>query len=257
MKNTSFKIKTALTFGIALLLTIFITRPAFSQEQAKKEQHKKIIMKIVTDDNGKTTIIDTTMEMPDSAMSDSVRAEIEKVIEMNHHGKHSRMKIHKMPEGFSYDFEMPCLPDCPMNMETMEDFDLEGMVPGMDQEDFMWDRSAPGPDCRVMRSGNHGQTLSDILGDIPMDRVVGYTIKDRKNGKRITIDLNDGPMFERQDRVIVIREPARMHRNMNRGDRQVKVIMNAEDDDTKVGKSEDQSVPPPPPPPPPAKPKKK
>jgi hypothetical protein len=56
-------------------------------------------------------------------------------------------------------------------------------------------------------------------------------------------------MFEKQEKVIVIREPGRVQRNRNHGERQVKVIVNT-DDDTKT---EQTPPPPPPPPPPPAK----
>jgi hypothetical protein len=74
-----------------------------------------------------------------------------------------------------------------------------------------------------------------------MDRVVGYTIKDRKHGKRIVIDLNDAPMFERQERVIVLRDPGKMHRKRDNQERQMRVIVDTDDD---------KSIPPPPPPPP-------
>ena len=78
MKIKSNMFKIGLALGAAVVVAIFITRPAFSQEPAKKDGQKKITMKIVSNDNGTTTIIDTTMEMPDEAMIDSVKREIEK-----------------------------------------------------------------------------------------------------------------------------------------------------------------------------------
>ncbi len=244
MKSNSINLKFALVFGAAMVFTIFITRPVFSQESASKEPNKKIILKIVSDDNGKTTVIDTIMEMPDTGMIDSIKQEIDKVIELGHGGKHARLKMHCMPQGFNYNFEMPDLPDCPMDMKALEEMDGEGMTFGRDLEDPIWESMAPGPGRMIMRSGGHGQTLSDILGDIPMDRVISYSIKDRKNGKRITIDLNDAPTFQHPDRVIVIREPRKAQRNRNGQERQVKVYVNTDE-----GGDTESATPPPPPPP--------
>ena len=42
-----------------------------------------------------------------------------------------------------------------------------------------------------------------------MDRVKSYSIKNTRNGKRIVIDVEDGPGFDRRDRVVVIREKGR------------------------------------------------
>ena len=227
-----------------MILAIFVISPVFSQETVQKKSQKKVVLKIISDDNGKTTVIDTIMEVPDSAMIDSVKEEIDKVILVGKGGKHARVKIHKMPEGFNYDFEIPSPPECPMGLEELEEFDCEVFAPGCDMEDRILDRRAPGLDRRVQRLGGHGQTLSDILGDIPMERVTSYSIKDRKNGKRIIIDLNDAPMFDNQERVIVIREPIRRPVNRNYPERRVKVDVNV-DDDVKL----DRTPPPPPPPP--------
>ncbi len=248
MKIKSNMFKIGLALGAAVVVAIFITRPAFSQEPAKKDGQKKITMKIVSNDNGTTTIIDTTMEMPDEAMIDSVKREIDKVVLMHDRGKRVKVKVHGMPQGYSYDFELPRLPDCPMALEDLEDFELEGMPSCREMESCDRELMGQGPGCRVMRSGEGGQSLNDLLGNIPMDRVVGYTIKDRKHGKRIVIDLNDAPMFERQERVIVLRDPGKMHRKRDNQERQMRVIVDTDDD---------KSVPPPPPPPPPAQPDNK
>jgi hypothetical protein len=52
---------------------------------------------------------------------------------------------------------------------------------------------------------NDEPTLSDVLGDIPMSRVNSYSIKDRKNGKRIIIDIDDAPLVEKQERVVYLK----------------------------------------------------
>ncbi|MCX6305473.1 MAG: hypothetical protein NT040_10940 [Bacteroidetes bacterium] len=249
------KFKLAIVLGATAILAIFVTGPAFSQEPAKKESHKTIVLKIVSDDNGKKTVIDTTMEMPDDQMMDSVHKVIDQVIMMNKGGNHPHVKILSMPQGFSYDYDMSSPPEGPMDLEDLEGIDFEGMDPCRDMESCDWERMAPGAGRRILRSGSHGQTLNDILGEIPMDRVISYSIKDRKNGKRIIIDLNDAPTFERQDRVIVIREPGRGQRSRNHsGDRQMKVRVQTTDSDEGMDSQQEeqdmQSVSPPPPPPP-------
>ncbi|MCX6268257.1 MAG: hypothetical protein NTW16_13005 [Bacteroidetes bacterium] len=240
MKTYSGNLKIAVTFAAVLLSAIFITRPAFSQETSKKESSKKVVIKIVSDDNGTTTMIDTTMEIPDSMMMESVREEIDKVIAIGKDGKHACVKFHKMPRGFAYDFDVPGTLEPPLQFDELEGFDCEKWAEDCEMEDFMSERMPPPGRGGAMRAGGRGQTLNDILGEIPMDRVVSYSIKDRKDGKRIIIDLDDAPMFERSNKVIIIREPGRNNRRMHHPERQVKVVVNSDD-----------SVPPPPPPPPP------
>jgi hypothetical protein len=132
------------------------------------------------------------------------------------------------------------MPDCPMELEQLE---------GLGEFGFDSDGDLPG--CRVMRfSGDHRQSLNDILGDIPMERVKSYSIKDTKNGKRIVIELNNAPIFEKENKIIVIREPRRHEGRGNNSEHRVKVIRHM-DEDTKVEKSTAPSSTPPPPPPPP------
>ena len=247
MKKNTINFKFALLFGVAVILVIFVTRPGHTQDTGKKESHKKVVLKIVSDDNGKTTIIDTTMEIPDSAMIDSIKKEIDKVIVLGRGGKHARIKMHQMPEGYDYQFEIPPIPDCPMLLEDLEELELDRMDLARDMENFHWEQRAPRMERRMLRMDNHRQTLTDVLGDIPMDRVASYSIKDRKNGKRIIIDLNDAPMFDREKNVIIIREPARMHRPKKTSGRKVKVYVNPEEDII-MEKVPEAPAPPPPPP---------
>jgi hypothetical protein len=262
MKNHPITEKFFLASVAIAVFAIFGARQLFAQDNAKGEPHKKVIVKIISDDNGTKTIIDTTMEFTGSELSDSVNQEIEKVIELGKNGKHARVKIMGMPKEFKYNFNMPCIPECPMGMEDLEGFEFEGDADGQGMNDFSWDEMPPRLERRLFRAGGHGQSLNDLLGDIPMDRVKNYSVKDTKNGKRIVIDLNDGPLVERQDRVIVIREPGRGQRGMNHLQRKVKVYMNPDDDGKMQQQQEKPAEPgvpstPPPPPPPASKPEKK
>jgi hypothetical protein len=101
-----------------------------------------------------------------------------------------------------------------------------------------------------MRMGkDRGQSLNDVLGDIPMSRVKSYSIKDTKNGKRIVIDLENGPLVEQENKIIVIREPGR-HYGHGGPRHQVKVIRHSNGGEMQEEITAPEDAPPPPPPPP-------
>ncbi len=58
------------------------------------------------------------------------------------------------------------------------------------------------------------ESLNDMLGEIPMDQVKSYSIKDTKDGKRIVIELNNEPFIRHHRDVIILRSPRpeRMYR---------------------------------------------
>ncbi len=252
MKTNAINSKSTLLLIAAVLLAIFITRPVFSQEKAKKESYKKIVVKVVSDDNGKTTVIDTTMEYPDSTMIDSIQNEINKVIVVGKGSRHNRIYMRKSPGGKESTFTIKCTPDCKMDMKEMEDMEIGNMVPGQPMEDFDMAGMDPMECMRMMHPGGNGQTLNDLLGEIPMDRVVSYKIKDTKNGKRITIDLKDAPLFEQHPRVVVIRDSERKGHGNGHQNKQMKIYMKSIKGHSSEGDQEEEVTPPPPPPPPPA-----
>ena len=79
------------------------------------------------------------------------------------------------PHAFRYNFEMPDVPEPPDFSREFEGDDLRHFAPGI----------------KVITNHEKGQTLSDVLGDIPMSKVKSYKITDRKGGKRIVIDIED------------------------------------------------------------------
>ncbi len=249
MKTNSITLKTATICLVAILMAFFTSRPVFSQENVKNESSKKIILKIVSDDNGKTTVVDTTIENPDSNMLDSINRQIERVIVTGKGGRHGHFKFRNMPEGFNYKFEIPDFPEPPVNIEEIE---TDGNGAGGNMEDCMSGNFLPGMHQRICCGGNNSQTLNDLLGEIPLDRVVGYTIKDHKNGKRIIIDLKEAPMFERQSRVIVIHEPGSNRHAWNGPKKHVKVYIKKDKIDSTQGDNDKEVITTPAPPPAPS-----
>jgi hypothetical protein len=205
------------------ILAIFITRPAYSQDPVKKSSHKKVIVKIATDDNGARTVIDTTFEIPDSLAIDSLRKEIDRLIRIGKDAQEHCFWFHGMPDNFSFDFDIPYMDEALKEFEVQDLPEWGEVAPDRENCEkiihnipLMPERSAFGP-------RGEGQTLSDVIGNIPMDRVTSYSIKDRKNGKRIIIDLSDAPVIERQSKVIVIRDPTGFRYNSKHPGHRVKI----------------------------------
>jgi hypothetical protein len=75
----------------------------------------------------------------------------------------------------------------------------------------------------LSRLGNG--SLSELLGDIPLERVKKYSVKDRKNGKRIVIDVEDGPFFGSKNNRVIIKGTPHMKHSYMYPKKDVKVII--------------------------------
>ncbi len=214
-------------FGLSIALTIFITRPGFSQDTTKMKGDKKvrIVAKIVEDKNGKRQEFDTTinldrrlkpgeeqemkndiemrfrdlddqmkdlqlemneMMLPDSGMIDSVQRLTEKAFRLHRRQGNMHFRHNFSPRAFNYDyhFDFPEVPEPPQPMiEEFNEENTQGVIK------------------------DKGESLNDLLGDIPMDRVKSYSIKDTKDGKKIVIELKNEPFIDHQRNVIIIRSP--------------------------------------------------
>jgi hypothetical protein len=250
---------------ISGLMTFTLSFNVAAQNSEKTFSKKGVVvLKIKKEDNGKTTVIDTTFnistpagqkefekfmakheeelenighelenielsvdmpDFPDSMAKDSI---VKQFRFMGKDGRSPHCKWQNQHDRYDYEFDIPCSPD----------FDFS---PFQWYEDFDGDFS-PGRDMKVFRYNHDSPTLSDILGDIPMERVKSYSIKDRKNGKRIIIDIEDAPLLDNHERVIVIREPGKQSHKRSNADRQMKVIIQSDDGK----KSENPTEPPPP-----------
>jgi len=225
--------------GLTLAFLIIFITPGYSQDKGKPQHKKTITLKIVTDDNGKTKVMDTTftsdakidmkqmneylkgmsdfefqagdLELPDSTFLDSVRQLCGRAIMINKNFKGPRFKFRDFPGGFDYDFEIENPEGRMRDAEEFENFDRSEMMPG--------------PEMRRFRFEKPRQTLSDVIGDIPMDRVKSYSIKDRKGGKRIVIDVEENPFMEKERHVIIMRHPGRhgVHPQRHNADRKIMI----------------------------------
>ncbi len=167
--------------GLTLIFILSFLVHGIAQDTVKKESTKTITLKIVTDENGKTTIIDTTFNSDSGMDSEQMKALINEM-------KDVQVEVGDM----DFKFNMPCPPDIIMHPEEFADFDWKEMVPETELRHF--------------RFNHGGQTLSDVLGDIPMERVKSYSVKEKKGWKRIIIDVNEASFPDHNNGVIVIRK---------------------------------------------------
>lgn len=235
----------------ALALTLVFPAGSFAQDKTGQgKDEETITLKIVKDDNGKVTVIDTTITTK---------------------GKGKSMQYEYVIK--DYEKEMAGLEDQMRDLEEdMKQFEVQVMV-GDEMDDIdsiVWVgdsikkhiviRGMGHP--RVMKAP-HGEMffgdedciqkfnwngdcedvfmprppvspqLESLLQSIPMGKIIGFQIKDRKDGKRIIIDIDD-------EAPILFMAPYR-HSGRNMGAK--KIIIERD--------MEDMQVPPPPPPPPP------
>jgi hypothetical protein len=147
----------------------------------------------------KTIDMDVSVTLSDSGNIDSLKSEIRKVIIRGNDCCKGRAEIDCLPHGYKFDFE-----DIP---GYFQGDGFEGNWGEADGNHFYF--RSPGPDFGIMDpEGKNGGTLGDLLGDIPMERVKQYSVKDTKHGKKITIEVENGPMFGSRSQTIIIKDPS-------------------------------------------------
>jgi hypothetical protein len=219
-----------IVMGLSVVLTIFITHKGFTQDSTKSKGEKGvlIIKKILDDQNGNRKEFDTTinldqnvrpgdeqkiiddfekklngesglmqklqveiseMKIPDSGFIDSIQGLTQKAMKM-HRSSGSHFRNSPRALNYSYNFDLPEMNQFPQ----IEEFEDNNPHSGMNHD-------------RFNRSEEKNQSLNDLLGDIPMDMVKSYSIKETKSGKKITIELKNGPIIENHTKVIIMRAP--------------------------------------------------
>jgi hypothetical protein len=173
--------------SLAVAITLVISVQGFSQDKKEpgKDDEKTITLKIIKDDNGKVTVIDTTITTEGNGK------------ELQY--EYTIRDLNREMEGFE---------DQMREMVNCEDV----FIP-----------------CPPM-----SPQFETLLQSIPMGKITGFQVKDRKGGKRIIIDIDD-------EAPVMIMAPYR-HRGHSMGPK--RIIIERDMDD--------MQVPPPPPPPPPA-----
>jgi len=218
MKNFSILKPLPVILGAVMILGIFIIKPVKGQDAPKKEKQKTIVLKVVSEKDGKTTIIDTTFttpeefdpdalkemaehmkgemkdlqkemediqvmvmtDMPDSASMDSLKKVMDKCIVIKKGPKsHCRVYAGDRPHRYEYKYNF----DIPL--------EVEGIPLPEDFEKFYGNHGNWNFGGDFYHSRSRGETISDVIGDIPMSKVKNYSIKNTKYGKKIVIEIED------------------------------------------------------------------
>jgi hypothetical protein len=234
----------------------------------------KLKVHIIREENGKKTEIDTVIDKPGgldgadldnlmkdmhvrikSAESDMKEAEDEmKNIQIYINGMDDSIKgdsagkcrrMYKLvmpgccpgghsgnsPHAFNYNFEIPEMPELPDADEELEN--------------EFFNRSFQAP--RVFAMPGKGESLSDVLGNIPMSRVKSYKIIDKKGGKRIIIDVQDGPDFSGNNVIYINGRNSHARPPRGKGhQKEMQVIIQSGDDEGAAVKPESATPPAPP-----------
>ena len=208
MKTTINLQKTLVAAVVALFLTFVVALTLNAQDKNDSQKKARIVMKINKGGKSNMVTIDTAFDLSDA--KDLKEFELF----MKDHGKQGDELEKKMkeievsvniPDSIGMDSiikKVIIIGDkmgkCNgMMMQPGNDCNFQFEMPGcheaMDCCKKMGLRGFPAMDC----SEKEG-TLSDLIGDIPLERVKSYSIKNHKNGKRIIIDVENAPFFEKR-----------------------------------------------------------
>jgi hypothetical protein len=236
-----------------------------------KEKDGKMKVRIIKVENGKRTELDTVINAPGGIES----ADLEKLMkdmhiqmknaesDMKEAGdkmKNIQIYINGMDDSISSDSSAKCMhkyrfntPDCCPRFHHRDfahsfnyNFEMPGISEPNDAEDELenefFGSAALGSQAIAMPG--KGESLSDVLGNIPMSRVKSYKIIDKKGGKRIIIDVQDGQDFG-QNNVIYI-NGGHLHAHPPKGNghqKEMKVIIHSGDDEGAAEKPESATPP--------------
>jgi len=184
---------------------------------------------IVKEKNGKKTEIDTIISSKGGLDSEEIEALVDRYQDKIKDYCEKMKDFNSKMKDFNFNFEMPDMPDMP---EIRADIDRD-----------LLNLHSYGP--RVITRPGRGESLSDVLGDIPMSRVKSYKITDTKGGKHIVIDIVDGPPFQHNDDVIYIngsRHPANPAKGM-RHQKDMRIIIKSDNDKGNGGESQTPAPP--------------
>ncbi|MBE0647799.1 MAG: hypothetical protein IH596_08445 [Bacteroidales bacterium] len=175
MKLVKPVILTLLVVGMTSLFSGILV----AQDTLVKKPRNVIKVKVETDKDGESVTIDTVFTIDeDFNMEAFEEAMKEYEVQMKDMGKYLKeMEIELEGE------EM----EKAMHMGNMHYF-------GRPEHCFETMRVSP---------PKRGESLADVLGDIPMSAVTSYKIKETKNGKRITIEIDEDALQDYNEDVII------------------------------------------------------
>jgi len=185
MKKISIFRNLAVNSAVLLCVVIFLASHVSAQDSVTKKQQKVITLKVNADKGGKTVTIDTSFTL-DENFSEEI---LEKILKGNEEQLEEELeKMIRICHGPMVKRHADC---CRGQMGC--------------RRSGWYAECQEGP-VKSMKL-TCGETLSDVLGDIPMGAVKSYKIKETHEGKKITIEVSDDyPFYQGRD-VFFFRAP--------------------------------------------------
>jgi len=195
-------------FILTLIMALVFSAAIFAQDTVSDQKRKVITIKVESDGDDEIITID----------EDHFK-DMEKQLK--------EMEIHL--EGIEFDAdEFEKLINVYEHRKIPHHIECFSDHPGLFHYNWISDRH----DKDFMRfKSKKGESLSDVLGDIPMSAVKRYKIRDTKYGKKIVIEVNNDFKMHHSENIIVITppRPPRVHVKMPRHPR--KIVIERDSDD--------------------------
>lgn len=199
-------------FSVIIPGMLFMIRPAVAQSDTASVSKSSVTMKIIHKTDGDSIVADTTLTFEGPYSDEEIR-EMTKSMKEQARALREQMRVLRDQMGvlrdFDIDIDLPEIPDFP-------DMIMMPEIPDIPSFDFDIDSisvpKTPGPPLRIIHNRPSGRGgLNEVLGDIPMDRVKSLSIREKKNGRKIVIEVDDTPSRRVKKEVIIVR-PDDKHR---------------------------------------------
>lgn len=198
---------------VAASLTFIFAGSSIAQDTVTKKPQKIVKIKVDMDEDGETVAIDTTFIIDEDFDAEKFQEAMKEYeIQMKDMGRYLKeMEVELHGEEMEKALQEAKFVWKEANSE-MPRVRRIGRGAGAPHhlERFAGDRNCfyygpPDNSCEPfrIRAPKRGESLSDLLGDIPMSAVKSYKIKETKEGKRIIIDVSDDALFDRDEEIII------------------------------------------------------
>ena len=207
MKNLLILKGVTLFAALSFILSFFLAETITAQDSLVKKPQKVIKVTVNTGDDDETITIDTTFIIDDQVSKEAFEEAMAEYEEQMENLEKEFQEIEVNVDGFNWSSK-----DIPRLMKVFESgkmprhMDCVRVNPSLKEMSWL-------SNCREPRIGvphvrmidrNRGETLSDVLGDIPMSAVKSYKIKETRNGKKIIIEVDDDYQDRHMERDLYI-----------------------------------------------------
>lgn len=231
-------------FAMAVILC-GATPAAFSQDRDGNGPEKRVVkIRIEKEENGKTTVLDTTFNLTDAKSREGYRYFMRSNdLPARGQGRPMKKVVIRMDDLSDSDsITVDSVKQIEKTFKIISDGDVV-RIDGLGEMELGGLPAPPeppappciegfdfnGPPCQF--HGTNG-SLMEMLQSIPMNRVKSFRIKESKNGSKIIIEVDRAPLF---DRPAPPRDPhyyhyKKQHRNAAPGSMEKVIIIDSDQD---------------------------